>query len=88
MTIKNDLRYLKADEQFSTFDLGLASALLSLGYELETMDKTNPRKIKFIFKYRTGLGKTISNYWNDCLKVNARTLFNDQKMLKNRIYSE
>ncbi len=88
MTIKSNLQYSKTDEQFSTFDLGLASALFSLGYELKTMDKENPRKIKFIFKYRNGLSKTINNYWNDCLKINARTLFNNQKMLKNRIYSE
>ncbi len=76
------------NEQFLTFDLGLASALTSLGYELLDLDRANPRKVQFIFKRAKGIDKLTEDYWSNRLMVNARTFFDNQKMLKNRIYSE
>jgi len=70
-----------------TYDLGLATALLTLGYTLLELDKTNPKKVQFIFKTEKGIDESISDYWNDELKLPALTLFNNQKNLKNRIYS-
>ena len=35
---------------FSTFDMGLATTLITLKYELVKLDKTNPKKIRFVFK--------------------------------------
>lgn len=80
--------YLKPNEQFLTFDLGLATALFSLGYELWELDKSNPRKTQFIFRRDKNIDKAINDYWSDKLKINARTLFDNQKMIKNRLYSE
>ncbi len=73
---------------FLTFDLGLATCLVSLGYELWTLDKTNPKKVQFIFKRADSIDMVVNDYWQDDLKINARTLFDNQKMLKNRIYSD
>jgi len=73
---------------FSTFDLGLAAALSTLGYELKGLDRSNPRKIKFIFEQDKRIERIIENYFNDKLKVSALSLLNSLKNLKNRIYSD
>lgn len=73
---------------YSTYDLGLSSALISAGFELASLDKTNPHKVQFIFKTTTDIDKTINDYWSNSLKIRARTFFDTIKMLKNRIYSE
>jgi len=73
---------------FYTFDLGLASVLVTKGCEIIHLDKTNRKKVKFVFQDSEELGKTTEKYWNNELKINARTLFENQKILKNRIYSD
>lgn len=89
ITTKNqDNEYLDNNKMFLTFDLGLATCLVSLGYELWNLDKTNPKKVQFIFKRADGIDMVVNDYWQDNLKINARTLFDNQKMLKNRIYSD
>lgn len=75
------------NKTFQTFDLGLASALISAGYHLLNLDKSNPRKVQFFFKDSNSIQVVVENYWSDSLKVNARTHFENLKMLKNRIYS-
>ncbi len=79
---------LPQNKQFLTFDLGLASALTTLNYELWEIDKTNPSKARFIFKRASGIDKAINDYWNNNLMVNARNLIDNQKMIKNRLYSQ
>lgn len=73
--------------KFSTFDLGLATVLITLNYELLELDKSNPKKVKFVFKREENIEQVITDYFNDKLKLPAQTLFNNQKNLKNRIYS-
>ena len=76
------------DNYFYTYDLGCSSSLISKGFTLESLDKTNPRKIQFIFRRTTGIEKIVDEYWSDKLEVKARSFFDNTKMLKNRIYSE
>ncbi len=71
---------------FQTYDLGLASSLVSLGYQLADLEKSNPRKVLFIFQKEDGIDEVIGDYWSDNLQVNARSHFDNIKMLKNRIY--
>jgi hypothetical protein len=73
--------------EFSTFDLGLATVLVTLDYELLELDRSNPKRIRFIFKQEKNTEKVVSDYFNDKIKLPAQTLFNNQKNLKNRIYS-
>jgi hypothetical protein len=73
---------------FYTFDLGCSAALISAGFELVSLDKTNPRKVQFVFRKEIGIEKVVDDYWADRLEVKARTFFDNVKMLKNRIYSE
>ncbi len=82
ITLDKDTQYLH------TFDLGVAASLFTGGFELISLDKTNPRKVQFIFRRKVGIEMVVDNYWSDHFEVKARTFFDNLKMLKNRIYSE
>lgn len=71
-----------------TFDLGAAALLVTAGFELIGLDKTNPRKVQFVFNRAKGIEKVVDGYWTDKAEVEARSFFDNIKMLKNRIYSE
>jgi len=75
-------------KQFHTHDLGCSAALISMGFQLISLDKQNPKKVKFIFFKRDGIDKAVTDYWSDRMRLKARTFFDNIKMLKNRIYSE
>lgn len=79
---------LEGDEVYATYDLGCAAALVTADFALFTLDKTNPRKVQFIFRREVGIEKVVDEYWADRLEVKARAFFDNIKMLKNRIYSE
>ena len=68
-----------------TFDLGAAAALVSAGFQLALLDKTNSRKVQFAFLRQA---RVVDDYWADRLEVKARSFFDNLKMLKNRLYSE
>jgi len=69
-------------------DLGLAAAIVSLGFEvLETRRDMNSR-IYFVFVDSPELQEAIKEYWANTLNVKARYYFDAIKMLKTRIYSE
>ena len=72
---------------FTTTDLGLASALINLNFQLLSLDKTNMQKVGFKFKHQPDIHVNVRMYWDNELKLNPRALFETQKMLKNRIYS-
>ena len=75
-------------DYLTTFDLGVAASLVTAGFEISSLDKTNPRKVQFIFHRVIGIEKVVDEYWSDHLEVKARAFFDNIKMLKNRIYSE
>lgn len=74
---------------FTTYDLGVSTALLCAGFELLSIDrKNNPRKALFIFKRASDIEDTANQYFSDKLKVKARSYFDHLKALKNKLYSE
>ena len=73
---------------FTTYDLGVSTALLCAGFELLSVDKRNPRKALFIFKKTDGIEDAANRYFSDRLKVKARSFFDHLKALKNKLYSE
>lgn len=80
--------YLQPQDHFLTFDLSLASSLALLEYDLIAINKSNRVKAQFIFRRRAGIDLDIKQYWDGDLKLSARHLFDTQKMLKNRLYSD
>ena len=75
-------------EIFSTYDLGVSSALLCAGFELVSVEKDNPRKALFVFKKGVGIEETANSYCADKLELRARSFFDAIKALKNKLYSE
>ncbi len=73
--------------QFLNYDIGLSSALTTLHYELLTLNRDNPRKIGFVFSRTPELEQTAQEYFAGRLMLDARSFFENIKMLKNRIYS-
>jgi hypothetical protein len=74
------------DEYFKTSDLALAT-ILSLYYNIDSIDKQNPRKVIFVFKKQNDLGELIETYWKCELRVEPQAYFNQLKALKTRLYS-
>jgi hypothetical protein len=72
---------------FLNYDIGLSSALTTLHYELLTLNRDNPRKIGFVFVRTPELEQTAQEYFAGRLMLDARSFFENIKMLKNRIYS-
>ena len=87
--MSKELQYIPENESdgytYNT-DLGLSAALISKGFELASLDTSNP-KARFIFKVDESLNLAIHNYWNGKLDVDALTYFNVLKRLKSQIYS-
>lgn len=74
-------------EQYQTADIGSATALVSAGYSLASLNKTNPRRALFVFENSSDLQSTLKEYWSGSLSVDAKTYFETQKWLKSRIYN-
>jgi hypothetical protein len=86
-----EYRWIPLDDPslvFTTYDLGVSTALLCAGFELMSVDKENPRKALFIFKKEDGIEDTANHYFSDRLEVRARSFFDHLKALKNKLYSE
>ena len=73
---------------WSTYDLGVSTALLCAGFELLAVQKGDPRKALFVFKKESGIEETANKYFSDRLNVKARSFFDHLKALKNKLYSE
>ena len=75
-------------DTFQSFDLGLVGALLTDGFKLVSLDKTNPKKVSFHFAHEDGIQEAAVDYFSNDFQVDAQTYFNHIKSLKNRIYSD
>jgi hypothetical protein len=73
--------------KFLTFDIGLAAALVTLGYSLYKVDKIAEKKSQFVFNRDEHIDKKVEEYWEDTLTLPVRSFYDNLKMLKNRLYS-
>jgi hypothetical protein len=84
-------KYIPLDDPsvvFTTYDLGVSTALLCAGFQLLSVEKDNPRKALFIFQKADGIKDIADRYFSDRLEVKARSFFDHLKALKNKLYSE
>lgn len=89
--LREDVTYILLDDSsvvFTTYDLGVSTALLCAGFELLSVDKENSKKALFVFKKEDGIEGVANLYWSDRLEVKARSYFDHFKALKNKLYSE
>jgi len=85
------MRYVPVDDPsltFTTYDLGVSTALLCIGYKLLTVEKDDPRKALFVFEKEDGIEQDANSYFSNQLEVLARSYFDHLKALKNKLYSE
>jgi len=72
---------------FTTYDLGVSTALMCVGFELISIDKKGTQKALFIFKKEDGIENFVDRYFSDRLEIKARSFFDCLKALKNKLYS-
>lgn len=73
---------------FSTYDLALASALVSCGFSITGIEKTQyGGRATFVFNKSNKLDEVIQAYWADQLQVNPKAYFDVLKHIKTRLYS-
>lgn len=77
-----------SDKVWTTYDLGVSTALLCADFELLSLDRTNQKKALFVFRKAKKIDETANAYFADQLKLNVRSYFDQLKALKNRLYSE
>jgi len=75
------------NEVFATTDLGIAAAMLTADFELLNLDKSDPRKVKFVFSRGEGITKVADDFWSNRLEQKVRAFWDNVKVLKNRLYS-
>ena len=91
LSANEEWQYIPLDDPsavFTTYDLGVSTALLCADFELLSVDKENPRKALFIFKKTNSIESVANQYFSDRLEVKARSFFDHLKALKNKLYSE
>jgi len=74
------------ENYFYSTDLGLIASLISIGFQLISIDKEHPSKALFIIKKEYNIEERINEYFSGQLLVPARVLFENIKRLKSMIY--
>src|SRR3970040_1788032 len=91
-SVNDEWQYVPLDDPsvvFTTYDLGVSTALLCAGFLLLSVDKnSNSRKALFVFQKSDGIEDVADRYFSDRLEVKARSFFDNLKALKNKLYSE
>jgi hypothetical protein len=68
-------------------DFGCAAALVSCGFEITGMDRSDPKRVNFQFERTDQIEQAALEYYNSRLRVTARQYFDNMKMLKSQIYT-
>ena len=87
---EEELQYipLEGNDVMTVSDLGCAAALVTADFALLTLDRANPRKVRFIFRREAGIEKVADDFWSDRLEQKSRSFWDNIKNLKNRLYSD
>jgi len=73
---------------FSTSDIKVASFLLSKNISLIGVDRSNDRKVIFVFERSSQTNQLIQDFMSDRATVNPRVLFESFANLKSVIFKE
>lgn len=77
---------LPKQQFYKTADLGLVTTL-SLFFPVRAIDRSNPRKVLFVFDLTDELNDFVNKYWRSEIVVEPQTFTNQIKNIKTRIYS-
>jgi len=68
-------------------DFNLSVTLSAVGYRIDSLDFTNPKRVNFCFIPDEGFLNSVEAYWKGELSVEPKKLFAHQKDLKDRLYA-
>lgn len=71
---------------FVTTDFNTIVVLCYFDHKIETIDKENPKKVRFYFKKSKNLETILSKFWKKELLVEPIAFFSLIKEIKSRIY--
>ncbi len=71
---------------FTTTDFNTIVVLSYFNYKIESIDKENPKRIKFYFKKNKNLETILNRFWKKELLVEPLVFFSLIKEIKSRIY--
>lgn len=74
------------DKYHRVSDLACCAALISYQHKLSALDRSNPRRVQFLFAHDPEIEATEAKFWSDELVVNPRTYFDNLKAVKSRLY--
>ena len=69
-------------------DLGATASLITNGFKLHSLDRTNKKRVLFYFENSPELQQALREYFSFDLQGDCQTLFNAIKSLKCQIYSD
>lgn len=72
--------------KFETSDLALA-AFLALKFIVESLDFTDPRRVKFVFNKTDELEAEADLFWKKAALIEPQDYFMSMKALKGRLYN-
>jgi hypothetical protein len=75
------------ENYYTTTDLGCAAGLVVAGSELLELDRSNVRRVVFIFNRSGKLSDDFEAYWRGDLSIDAKSYFEALKWLKARVYN-
>jgi len=70
---------------YQTSDLSLATTL-SLYFPIESVDKSDLKRVSFIFKRSKEFDAILKSYWREEIDVKPQKFFSQMKIIKTRIY--
>lgn len=73
-------------QDYRTHDLPTAAVLLYKQCRLKTLDRSDPRRVVFVFEESPELQVTLRAYWNDTLLCPAQSLLTSLKRAKHILY--
>jgi hypothetical protein len=85
MKIEN-VNTLPTQKLYKAADLGLVTTL-SLFFPIKVIDRSNPRKVLFVFDLTDELNDFVEKYWRSEIVVEPQIFTNQIKNIKTRIYS-
>lgn len=71
-----------------TSDFTLASTLLTLGFDIIGIDKTNPRRVVFYYRRTSEVEVALKKYDNNEIVVNPKQFVFSQREIRGRIHTD
>jgi len=76
----------KINEDYKTTDLSLVAVVQLYGFNIEEIDRSDPRRIIFVIDRSDELDNLVQAFWSRSLRVDPLAYFESIKVVKSRIY--